>query len=441
VSGRWFAARKASGGSASSVLASAGIAVGVAALVVVLGVMNGFQMGYVDSILEISSFHVRIEDERSGGPDEELLSRLEGLPGLESILPFVETQVLLTTAEGRSMPLRVRALPEDAASRDPGLAPALGLEGKAFPPKEGIVLGAELARYLNLAAGDEIELLSVFSDPEEGVETRSHRFRVAKTFRSGYYDFDFGLGFVSFGEAEPLFPRDRPLPYVYGVKLKDRYGDGAFSLKAAPLLAAGAPAGPAGEGTERPQAAAPGSRRIETWREYNRSFFGALRTEKTVMMLLVGLIFAVVGVNIYHAMRRSVAERMEDIALLKAVGGGAEEIRSAFVLDGLAIGGGGALAGLLLGLLVAVNVNEVFGLVEAVANAAAALWSRVSGLSGGDFRVFSPQYFYLMEVPVRVLFPETLFVVAAAVASAAGAAGAAASRVASLEPAEVLRYE
>ncbi|HRY73912.1 MAG TPA: ABC transporter permease, partial [Spirochaetia bacterium] len=173
----------------------------------------------------------------------------------------------------------------------------------------------------------------------------------------------------------------------------------------------------------------------------NRSFFGALRTEKTVMMLLVGLIFAVVGVNIYHAMRRSVAERMEDIALLKAVGGGAEEIRSAFVLDGLAIGGGGALAGLLLGLLVAVNVNEVFGLVEAAANAAAALWSRLSGLSGGDFRVFSPQYFYLMEVPVRVLFPETLFVVAAAVASAAAAAGAAASRVASLEPAEVLRYE
>lgn len=424
VSGRWFAARKASGGSASSVLASAGIAVGVAALVVVLGVMNGFQMGYVDSILEISSFHVRIEDERAGGPDEGLLAGLAGLPGLKSVLPFAETQVLLSTEEGRSMPIRVRAVPADAPSRDPGLAQALGLEGRAFPPEEGLVLGAELARYLNLAAGDEVELLSVFSDPEEGVETRSRRFRIARTFRSGYYDFDFGLAFASFGEAAALFPSGRPLPYVYGVKLKDRYGDGAFALGAAPLVKARG-----------------GSGRIETWREYNRSFFGALRTEKTVMMLLVGLIFAVVGVNIYHAMRRSVAERMEDIALLKAVGGGAEEIRSAFVLDGLAIGGGGALAGLLLGLLVAVNVNEVFGLVEAVANAAAALWSRVSGLSGGDFRVFSPQYFYLMEVPVRVLFPETLFVVAAAVASAAGAAGAAASRVASLEPAEVLRYE
>ncbi|MBL8967710.1 MAG: ABC transporter permease [Spirochaetaceae bacterium] len=428
VSKRWFAARRASGGSASAVLAAAGIGVGVAALVVVLGVMNGFQLGYVESILEISSFHLRIEDERAGGPDEGLLAALAARPGARSVLPFAETQVILSTAEGRSLPIKLRALPSDAARRDPALITALGLnpaEPELFPAGGGLVLGAELARYLNLSVGEEIEVLAVSSDPEEGVETRILPFRVARTYRSGYYDFDFGLGFVSFEDAEALFPREGPVSYVYGVKLEDRYADGAFAAGARAILA--------GRGL-------PGTA-LETWRRYNRSFFGALKTEKTLMMLLVGLIFLVVGVNINHAMRRAVAERMEDIALLKAVGGGAEELRSVFVLEGLAIGAGGAFFGLLAGLLIAVNVNEVFGLVEALVNGAVALWARLSGGGGADFRVFSPQYFYLMEVPVRVLFPETLFIVAAAVASAAAAAGSAAARVSGLAPAEVLRYE
>jgi len=440
VSKRWFAARRASGGSASAVLAAAGIGVGVAALVVVLGVMNGFQLGYVESILEISSFHLRIEDERAGGTDEALLAALAASPGARSVLPFAETQVILSTAEGRSLPIKLRALPSDAARRDPALLPALGLhqagqagqedpadqaEAGLFPAGGGLVLGAELARYLNLSVGEEIEVLAVSSDPEEGVETRTLPFRIARTYRSGYYDFDFGLGFVSFEDAEALFPRESPVSYVYGVKLQDRYADGAFAAGARGLLA------------ERGLEASA----LETWRRYNRSFFGALKTEKTLMMLLVGLIFLVVGVNIHHAMRRAVAERMEDIALLKAVGGGAEELRSVFVLEGLAIGAGGAFFGLLAGLLIAVNVNEVFGLVESLVNGAVALWARLAGGVGGDFRVFSPQYFYLMEVPVRVLFPETLFIVAAAVASAAAAAGSAATRVSGLAPAEVLRYE
>jgi len=147
-------------------------------------------------------------------------------------------------------------------------------------------------------------------------------------------------------------------------------------------------------------------------------------------------------VNIFHSMRRAVAEKTEDIAVLKAMGASPEELERVFVIDGLAIGAGGAFVGLVFGLLIAVNVNEVFALVEALVNGAAFLASRIlGGLGMGDFRVFSPQYFYLLEVPVRVLFPETFFVTAAAIASAAGAAAAAARRVSSLMPAAVLRYE
>jgi lipoprotein-releasing system permease protein len=160
------------------------------------------------------------------------------------------------------------------------------------------------------------------------------------------------------------------------------------------------------------------------------------------MMLLIGLIFLVVGVNIFHSMRRAVAERTEDIAVLKAMGADSGQLRRIFVLDGLAIGTGGAVVGLVIGLLIAVNVNEVFSIVETIVNGAVDLAARMLGSFGGsDFRIFSPQYFYLMEVPVRVLFPETFFVTAAAIASAAAAAASAAGRVSGLAPAEVLRYE
>jgi lipoprotein-releasing system permease protein len=231
------------------------------------------------------------------------------------------------------------------------------------------------------------------------------------------------MAVLPFSSASALFPAGSTVRFVYGVKLRDRNSDAIFRERLQKDL---------GLGPER----------VEGWRDYNRAFFGALRMEKTVMMLLIGLIFLVVSVNIFHSMRRAVAERTEDIAILKAMGASPEDVRRVFVIDGLIIGAGGALAGLVLGLLVAVNVNEVFSIVEGAVNGVSSLASKIAGsLGGGDFRVFSPQYFYLMEVPVRVLFPETFFVTAAAIAAAAAAAAVAARRISSLAPAEVLRYE
>jgi lipoprotein-releasing system permease protein len=425
VAHRWFAARKESGGSASSVLAAAEIAIGVAALIVVLGVMNGFQLSFIDSILDISSFHVRIESESL---DDALASNLAAQKGVSSVLPFTETRSLIISKDGLSFPLTLRAIPSDAGMRDPQMIKSLHFENSKKnegPTGEGIVLGAELARYLDLQPGSQIELLVVSSGGKEGVEAKMVRVRVDGIFRSGYYDFDFGMALMSFSSsaAASIFPKDRAQRYVYGVKLYDRYSDRAFCERIQSELGLGAD-------------------RVESWRDYNRAFFGALRIEKTVMMLLIGLIFLVVGVNIFHSMRRAVAERTEDIAVLKAMGAGPDELRRVFTLNGLAIGTVGALVGLILGLLIALNVNEVFSLVEAVVNGASYLWSRIAGnFSGDEFRVFSPQYFYLMEVPVRVLFPETFFVVAAAIASAEVAAASASRRIAHLAPAEVLRYE
>ncbi|MGA2545030.1 MAG: ABC transporter permease [Rectinemataceae bacterium] len=430
VSRRWFSGRRESGGSASSFLAASGIAIGVAALVVVLGVMNGFQLGFIDSILEVSSFHVRVEDEgkpgAAQGPNEGLVSRIAAEPGVLSVLPFSETRCLLSTRDGRAFPLTLRAMPDDAARRDPGMMKTLGIEKPgSWNSGGGMILGAELARYMDLVPGSEVDLLVVSAGGEEGAEAKTVKVRIDGLFRSGYYAFDFGMAVLPYSAkaAASIFPADGTRLFVYGIKLRNRYSDGALAERLRVDLGLG-------------------SDRVESWRDYNRAFFGALRTEKIVMMLLIGLIFLVVGVNIFHSMRRAVAEKTEDIAVLKAMGASPEELKQVFIIDGLVIGAGGALLGLALGLLVAVNINEVFAIVEALVNGIASLAARIiGGLGGSDFRVFSPQYFYLLEVPVRVLFPETFFVTAAAIASSAAAAATAAGRMSRLAPAEVLRYE
>lgn len=421
VSRRWFSPRRGSGGSGSSMLAAAGIAVGVAALIVILGIMNGFQLGYIESILEISSYHVRVDEEANPGVSgaTELEREIRAEPGVRSVVPLAETQVLVSASGGRMLPMKLRILPADIAARDPPFMRALGFPQPASVDFSGLVVGSELARFLNVASGDQVDIVSMTSSREEGLVTKSARVPVGLVYHSGYYDFDSGLGFITFEDFHRFFPDVGGMPRTLGIKLADANRDAAFVARAEAM----------------------GLKGVEGWRDYNRSFFGALRTEKTLMMLLVGLIFAVVGVNIFQSMRRNVFERSEEIALLRALGGESREIRRAFVADGIVIGAAGAAAGLLAGLFIATNVNGIFSLVASALNSVSALAARLWGGAQGDFSVYSPRYFYLMEVPVRLLFPEIVFVVAAAVGSTAAAAAGAASHVAGLEPAELLRYE
>ena len=168
--------------------------------------------------------------------------------------------------------------------------------------------------------------------------------------------------------------------------------------------------------------------------------------EKLMMMVLVGLIFIVVGFNVFHSLRRSVHERTEEIAVLKAVGIPPGHIQAIFVLEGLLIGLAGAVTGLLAGLGIAVNVSGVFAAVEIVINgvlrAGEALAALFAGGGGEEsFAIFSPAYFYLTNVPSRVFPQEAFFVCFFAVLACTGAAWAASRAVSRFRPAEVLRNE
>jgi lipoprotein-releasing system permease protein len=387
-----------------------GVTVGVATLTAVLGVMNGFQLGFIESILEISSYHLQLAMPGGGRLDEQALERLRRLPGVRAVVPFSEQQLL---AEGRLDPrgCLLRGLPAEVSSLDAGFAARLALADGTLDldgPAQ-VVLGAELARYLGVGVGDAVGLLAL----GDGLAPERRTYLVTGLFRSGYYEFDLGWAFARLGAGDPV---------RYGIKIRNRFRDREAAQEVRRALGAG-------------------DYRLESWREFNRAFFGALRMEKLTMMVLIGLIFVVVGFNIYHGLRRAVRERFEEIGVLKALGATDGAVRRIFLAEGLAIGLAGSALGLALGLLASANVNGLFRAVEWLVNAVGALAARLAAPIGERFSLFSPAYFYLSEVPSRVLFPEAFLVVLFALGSCAAAAGFAARATRNVRPMEVLRFE
>jgi lipoprotein-releasing system permease protein len=414
------------GNSPSPVFAIRGIATGVLALTVIIAVMNGFQLGFIESILEISSYHVRV----SGLPPDEagpLADRLMGgeIPALTAAVPFREFQALIRGSRSIQRGLLIRALPPDALEKDRGMASRLEFEAGAFNlgGSRSILLGAELARSLGIRLGDRITLFSV--DDVLGGAAELNAFTVTGIFRTGYYDYDMALGFVNLEAALELSGGE----LILGLKLRNRWQDSAAMTALGDFISR--------------SPLSPVEPRLSSWRDYNRAFFGALRTEKLFMFILVGLIFIVVGLNIFQGQRRSVLERREEIGLLRAVGAGDLSVRLVFVWDGFLIGLSGAGAGVLLGLLIAGNIPLVFSAVEGFINLCADLINYLSGsFSGtGNFALFSPAVFYLKEIPSRIIPGEVFLIFMFGFLSALAAAWFASGRVSRINPAEVLRDE
>jgi len=336
-------------------------------------------------------------------------------------------------------------VPPEALDLDPGLAEKLEIEDGFFDLSrpDNIVLGAELARHLSVRVGDQVSLLSISGGIGSGgignEEDVSLLYNVCGIFRCGFYEYDLGWGFISMEAAAGLAvgsSLSTALPMetrasVLGIKLKNRWQDQRVMAEIRKALAL---SGLDGEGA------------LSSWRDYNRAFFGALRTEKLMMFILVGLIFIVVGLNIFQAQRRTVLEKREEIGLLRALGASDIAVRLVFVWDGFIIGFTGAGLGLGLGLLVAFHIPEFFSFLEGAVNFFISVINMVSdhlGWSSGaeEFAVFSPQVFYIKEIPSRVIPLELVMIFLFGFLSALMAAWFASGKVSGTKPAEVLRYE
>jgi lipoprotein-releasing system permease protein len=426
VAKRYFRSKRREKTFAPSVLSVAGIAVGVMTLVSVMAVMNGFQLGFIEDILEISSYHLRIVPEEGTLSDQTVASIAE-TKGVQSLVPFYDMQTLIRGRYEDFEACFIRGVAKDADRKDPSFIEQLGIEEGGFRLGEAnsIVMGGELANSLGVSLGDTVTLVSLAGASFTALHPEQLEFVVTGLFRCGYYEFDKTLAFISLEDAAKfLHPQ---VDLTYGVKIDNRFRDreakNRIEEKVGPSLRAS----------------------IVSWREYNSSFFGALRTEKLIMMILVGLIFIVVGVNIYHSLKRAVYERLEEISVLRATGAPPFSIRSIFICDGLFIGFLGGIIGLALGLTISIQIDSVFTLVETIVNGVLFIAGKVLlplFPSGGDsFAIFSPRYYYLTEIPSQVLLPETVMIFLFAVISSGGAAYAASKRISSIRPSEVLRYE
>lgn len=406
-----------------------GIAFGVMTLIIIMGVMNGFQSGFINSILEVNSSHIRIE--KSGKtPDEEILKLPGKIKEIVSVLPVLETQTLIEGGiRKKQQGIILRAVPESPLSIDKGLESAVTVTRGDFDlsSENSIVLGSELASYLGVAIGDKITILALTGGSGTDLFPDNCEFVLSGVFKSGYYEIDSSFAFINLDDAINLFygnDNDSVYPYVYNIKLKDKNNDLKVLSALKPLESDGC--------------------KIQSWREYNRVFFGALKIEKNMMLILVFIIFVVVSVNIFHGMRRSIYDRREESGVLRALGASAYELRLIFLLNGILTGITGTFIGLLLGLLIGNNIASVFHIAESIVNGIMYFLNMlISGTSDGmnNFKIFNPVYFYMTDVHVVFYYREILLISIFGTGSALVAALRASRDLLGLKAVEVLQYE
>ncbi len=413
VAWRYFRSRGRIGSPFFSV---AGIAAGIMTLTAVLAVMNGFQLSFIEPILEVRSYHLQVRDAPA-----QAAGTLRGLPDVVAVSPFVDIQAIA----GGSFPCMLRAVDPDPADGGFAAAFAAGYERPARGMAAGtVILGSQLAARLGAAPGDTVSFFAFAAGGRSDVVPRELDLKVDGVFKTGYYDLDLNWAFTPLATAD-LISDPRGGALALGLKIRR-------------------PAREAEVGREIGRALGPGVT-VSGWREVNRLFFTALKTEKAMMILLVGLVFVVVAVNIFHSLRRAVHEREEEIATMRAVGATGTSMRAVFVIEGLLIGAAGALIGNILGLLVSYNVNEVFRAAEFLVNqvavpiAEAVARPLFPGIAPGELAIFSPRVFYIDQVPARVLPAEALLGASLAIACALVAALGASRSVAEVQPQEVLR--
>lgn len=412
VSIRFLSGRQGGRGRVMFVFSVVLIAMGVATLNTVLAVMNGLQQGYIRSILEIGSYHLRWSPEIGTAYEStkprDVASTISDNEEVLLTIEFREGQTMLTGVQPRPLGSLIRGVPPSLYDRDLALAKSMNIvDGDFDLSGNGTVIGLELARRLGVIPGGKLLALNL---GEPGMSPGEVELELRGVFECAYRDYQTSMAFVSLKTAEKLFGYAVP---ELGIKLKRPERDRAVmsSLKSALGEHGGA---------------------LSSWRDNNRSFFGALRTEKMMMLLLLTLIFVVVAVNIDHSLRRMATERIEDISVIKAMGASPRHVRSIFLKQGLIIGGFGGIIGSVLGVSIGGNVDFIISTAEQIAY----FFSAPSALG-----VDSPPTVAAFLKSSEVMAQDVLTVLSIAVLLSLLAAIRAASQAASRKPAEVLRSE
>ncbi len=383
-----------------------GIALGVAALIVVLSVMNGFQKEVRDRMLGVLS-HVEVFTPDGGAlPDQALtLSELRRHPEVVGAAPFISAQGLLARGEDMKGVL-LRGI-------DPAQEPAVtSLAGELAqtvlpqlqPGAFGIVLGGALAQSLGLRVGDAVTLVAPSGQvTPAGVVPRLKQMSLVGIFDSGHYEYDSTLAFVHIDDAARIFRLEGPTGIR--LKLKDLHR--------------------AREVTHELAAMVSGDLLLRDWTRQNRTWFAAVQLEKRMMFIILTLIVAVAAFNLVSTLVMTVTDKRADIAILRTLGASPRSIMAVFVVQGALVGVIGTLAGLLLGLGIAFNIDTLVPALESLLGAS-----------------FLPQDIYLISrMPSDPQQGDILPIALISLALAFAATLYPSWRASRVNPAEALRYE
>jgi lipoprotein-releasing system permease protein len=326
-----------------------GIALGVAALIIVLSVMNGFQKEVRDRMLAAIP-HIQLMDARGEAlPDwRAIAQRAQAIdPQVRGAAPYVEVQSLL--ARGDTMRgVVVRGIDPASEPRVTGLAAGLARDGtlaKLVPGAWNIVLGAELARELGVAVGDQVTVIAPGGQVSPaGVVPRLRSFTVVGVFSIGHYEYDSALALVHIDDAARLYRTGGPT----GVQ-----------LHLADVQLARAVAGRLAQGFG-------GDVRVRDWTRSNAAWYDAVQVEKTMMFIILTLIVAVAAFNLVSTLVMTVTDKQADIAILRTLGASPRSVMAIFMVQGAASGVAGTLGGVLLGLLIAFNIPTIVPIIEHV---------------------------------------------------------------------------
>jgi lipoprotein-releasing system permease protein len=411
------AKRKSTFISIITVISTAGVALGVMALIIVLAVMTGFEEDLKEKILGTNAHIVVLKSSGDIADYQGLMQKLKGFTGVVAVTPFIYNQVMLSTGKNVSGVV-LRGIETQTDTQVTNLYKSI-IEGKLsdldrplLPPvsgseplRPGVIIGKELARHLNLFPGDTVNVISPLGNiTPMGMIPKMKPFRVVGIFNTGMFEYDSTLAYVGLREAQSFLGMDDTVTGIQ-LKVKDVYRTGEIARKinfdlGFPYYA-------------------------RDWMQMNKNILFALKTEKMVMFIILTLIVLVAAFGIASTLFMVVMEKNKDIAILKSMGATGRSIMRIFVLEGLIIGVTGTMIGVLGGLLVALNLEPIVNFVQ-----------RLTG-----FELFSKDVYYLDRFPSLVIPGDVLLISVTAVIISFVATLYPSWQASRMAPAEALRYE
>lgn len=388
-----------------SLISMLGIALGVAALIIVLSVMNGFQKEVRDRMLSVLA-HIEVFDASGALPDwQKTALEVKKNPAVLGTAPYVDGQAMIIRDDVmRGVMLRGVLPQEESNVSEVAEKIKYGKWTDLRPGEFNIVLGSVLAESLHASIGDKVMLAA----PEgqmtpAGVVPRLKAFRVVGIFEAGHYEYDSGMAFMQIEDAEKFMRLSAPS----GLRLRIR------------------------EMLKAPQVALELSRTlsgdllIRDWSQQNRNYFAAVKTEKTMMSIILTLIIAVAAFNLVSTLVMTVTEKQADIAILRTLGASPLSIMKIFLIQGATVGLLGTAIGIGLGVLVSLNIDVIVPFIE-----------HLLGVH------FLPKDLYVISVlPSDLRANDVVTIGTVAVILAFIATIYPSWRAARVKPAEALRYE